>query len=344
MTLGPGETLRSVGENRTVSRFRELATAALTPSVVLGPGDDAAAVRTQHGRVLLLTCDMMVEQVHFRRDWATPEQIGWKAMAQNISDIAAMGGEPAAAVASLAAPSNLPSDVPERIARGLIAAASEYGAALVGGDLVGSPGPIVVDVSLTGWVEEELMLRRRGARPGDVVLVTGTLGASAAGLAVLQQGVQDDGSPEIARALQAHHAPRPRVAEARAIARSRLATAMMDLSDGLADDLPRLCAESAVGARIRCDRIPVDPACRALASGIGNTALEMATAGGEDYELLLTCPPGAVEQLAAAVSARTGALLVTIGEITEEPSVIFLDERGRPISPGRSFDHFAEHT
>lgn len=341
MTSGPDESLRALGENPMVSRFRQLAGAALTPSVILGPGDDAAAIRVQSGRLLLVTCDMMVEQVHFRRDWATPEQIGWKAMAQNISDIAAMGGEPAAAVASLAAPSGLPSDVPERIARGLIAAASEYGAALVGGDLVGSPGPLVIDVALTGWVEEELMLRRRGARPGDVILVTGALGASAAGLGVLERGLSDDGSPDIARALQAHHTPRPRVAEARAIAQSRLATAMMDLSDGIADDLPRLCAESGVGARVYCDRIPIDPVCHALAGRISRTVREMATTGGEDYELLLTCPPSAVDRLTAAVSARSGAPLTAIGEIVDGQSVTFLDGAGQPVSLGSGFDHFA---
>ncbi|MGD0114288.1 MAG: thiamine-phosphate kinase [Armatimonadota bacterium] len=341
MTSGPDQPLRAIGENRTVSRFRGLAGAALTPSVILGPGDDAAAIRPEPGRLLLLTCDMMVEQVHFRRDWATPEQIGWKAMAQNISDIAAMGGQPAAAVASLAAPSDLPSDVPEQIASGLIAAASEYGAALVGGDLVGSPGPLVIDVALAGWVEEELMLRRRGARPGDSILVTGALGASAAGLGVLQRGIRDDASPDIARALRAHHTPRPRVIEARAIAESRLATAMMDLSDGLADDLPRLCAESSVGARIHCDRLPVDPACRALAAGIGKTALEMATTGGEDYELLLTCPPSAVEALKTAVSAHSNAPLTVIGEIVEGRSVTFLDAKRQPVSLGSGFDHFA---
>jgi thiamine-monophosphate kinase len=341
MKLTPGEPLRKAGENRLLARFRELADAALSSSVVVGPGDDAAAIRSESGRLLLLTCDMMTEGTHFRREWATPWQIGWKAMAQNISDIAAMGGEPAAAVASLAAPGDLPADVPEQIAEGLVAAASAYGASLVGGDLVGSPGPIVVDVSLTGWVEEDLMLRRRGARPGDAILVTGALGASAAGLAVLQQGISQDGSAEIARALQAHHEPRPRVAEARAIAHTRLATAMMDLSDGLAADLPRLCAESGVGAVVRCDRLPVDPACAALARRIGRSALEMATAGGEDYELLFTCPPSAAARIAAVVSQAAGAQVTAVGEITEQPGVTFIGPDGQPIAPSSGFDHFA---
>jgi thiamine-monophosphate kinase len=341
MKLTPGESLRKVGEDRLVARFRDIASSALTKSILVGPGDDAAAVRTPGGRLLLITCDMMTEGIHFRRDWATPWQIGWKAMVQNISDIAAMGGEPAAAVASLAAPGDLPAEVPEEIARGLVSAASEYGAALVGGDLVGSPGPIVVDVALTGWVEEGLMLRRRGARPGDAIAATGALGASAAGLAWHQQGLPDDSSPEVARVLQAHHEPRPRLSEARAIAKTGLATSMMDLSDGLADDLPRLCAESGVGARVWCNRIPVDPACLALSRRIGKSALEMAIIGGEDYELLLTCSPSAVEQIAAAVLQIGGPAVTVIGEIVERTGVSFLGPDGEPMLPGSGFDHFA---
>jgi thiamine-monophosphate kinase len=158
---------------------------------------------------------------------------------------------------------------------------------------------------------------------------------------VLERGLRDRGSPDIIRALQAHHTPRPRVAEARAIAESRLATAMMDLSDGLADDLPRLCTESGLGARVYCDRIPVDPVCHALAASIGRTSLEMATTGGEDYELLLTCSAGAVGRLMAAVSARSYTPLTVIGEIVEGRSVAFLDAEGQPVSLGSGFDHFA---
>jgi thiamine-monophosphate kinase len=329
-----------VGENRVVVRFRELASAALGGAVVVGPGDDAAVIRAICGRLLLVTCDMMVEGVHFRREWASPEQIGRKAMVQNLSDIAAMGGEPAAAVSSVAAPGDLDEGVVEGIARGLIAAASEYGAALVGGDLVGSPGPLVVDVALTGWVEEELMLCRRGARPGDAIMVTGSLGASAAGLAALQQGLTGC-APELGRAVQAHREPRPRLAEARAVAATRRATAMMDLSDGLADDLPRLCAESGVGARVWTHHLPVDACCPALAPRISRDAREMAMAGGEDYELVFTCPVSAVEAITTAVVGETGTAVTSIGEIVEGSGVRFLDASGQPVKPGSRFDHFA---
>ena len=324
-----------------LSRFRALATAALTEGALLGPGDDTAILRLPPGRVALFTCDMMVEQIHFRREWATPWQWGWKAMAQNLSDIAAMGGEPGFAVASVALPGEAPQGAAEGISEGLIAAASRYGASLVGGDLVGSPGPIVIDVSLLGWVEEDLALRRRGARPGDRLLVTGALGASAAGLHALQHKLRDNDDPALREALAAHCEPQPRLAAGRAIACSRAATAMMDLSDGLADDVPRLCAESGVGARLHLAQVPVAEACQSVAARLGLDALSLATSGGEDYELLFTCPPQAVAIVRAAVAEATGLPVAEVGEITAEPAIIALDREDRPVPLRKGFDHFA---
>jgi thiamine-monophosphate kinase len=188
------------------------------------------------------------------------------------------------------------------------------------------------------------MLLRRGAQLGDALLVTGTLGASAAGLAALEGGLENDGSPELVRALQAHHEPRPRLAEGRAIAGTRRATAMMDLSDGLADDLPRLCAESDVGARICADRLPIDPACSALAAKLGADALALAVRGGEDYELLFTCPPGAVEEIVRAVTGATGTSVSVIGEVvTSAEGVMLVGGGGEERGLGRGFDHFGKH-
>jgi thiamine-monophosphate kinase len=330
-----------LGENRLVARFRTLASAGPDRGVVVGSGDDTAVLNVADRRLLLLTCDMMVENVHFRLDWARPDQIGWKAMAQNLSDIAAMGGEPAFAVASLAAPGNAPEEVAEGITRGLVSAAAEYGAALVGGDLVGSPGPVVLDVALAGWVEREVMLLRRGARPGDAVCVTGSLGASAAGLAALQRGRADQDAPELQRALKAHHEPRPRVLEGQAIAATQRATAMMDLSDGLAEDLPRLCAESGLAARVFADRIPIDPSCTTLAGRLGLDPLSLAASGGEDYELLFTCPQDAVDEIAAAVAARTEAVVSVVGETSPGKGVVLVDAEGKAHEFARGFDHFA---
>jgi len=335
---GTGRTrLREVGEDSLLTRFRDLAAAALNDQVLVGPGDDAAVMRLADGRLLLLTCDMMVEEIHFRRAWATPEQIGWKAMAQNLSDIAAMGGEPGFAVSSVAAPGDADREVVEGIARGLISCASNFGAVLVGGDLVGSRGPIVVDVAVTGFAEERLLLCRSGARPGEAIAVTGALGASAAGLAALRQGLAGDPDPQVVRALRAHRQPVPRLAEGRAIAASRRASAMMDLSDGLADDLPRLCASSAVGARVWLAQIPIDDSCEPLAAGIGTDPLALAVSGGEDYELLFTCEPAAAEEIRAA----TGTRVTVIGEVVAGEGVVWIGADGAPVSVGRGFDHFA---
>jgi len=333
-------SIKELGENRVVSRFRALASGTLGPHVIVGPGDDAAVLISSDNRLLLLACDMMVEGIHFQREWAEPRQIGWKAMVQNLSDIAAMGGEPAAAVASIAASGDLPEDVVSGIGEGLVAAASRYGAALVGGDLVGSPGPLVVDVAITGWVEREQMLLRRGAIPGDALLVTGSLGAAAAGLASRQHAVVEAESSLLAEATQAQHEPEPRLREARVIAGARCATSMMDLSDGLADDLPRLCQQSGVGARVRAGDIPIHRACSFVADRLGISDRQLAITGGEDYELLLTCPPAAVQELASALSEATGTQLTVIGEIIAEEEVLLMDADGSERSLGAGFDHF----
>ncbi len=285
---------------------------------------------------------MMVEGVHFRRQWAAAWQIGWKAMAQNISDIAAMGGAPFAAVASIAAPGELPEGFAVDISDGLVAAASRYGASLVGGDLVGSTGPLVVDVAITGWVQRDQLLLRRGATPGDAVLVTGSLGAAGAGLAVLEHDLREPQSSPLAEVLRAHHEPQPRLTEARAIATSQLASAMMDLSDGLADDLPRLCAESGVGALIHADAIPISPACSWVAHRLNLSDLSLALSGGEDYELLITCRQQAVPELQRVVLGATGTALTPIGEIVAGEGITLVDAEGQYLPLSRGFRHFGE--
>ncbi len=343
--------IRDLGENHLVAHFGALVSASLGPDVLVGPGDDCAVLAFPVGqervsspchedRLLLLACDMMVEDIHFRRDWATPWQIGWKAMAQNISDIAAMGGSPFAAVSSIAAPGDLTEEEASGIAEGLVAAASRYGASLVGGDLVGSTGPIVVDVAIIGWVARANLLLRRGAVPGDAILVTGRLGASAAGLTAFQRGLPTRETPLVTEVLRAHCEPQPRLAEAQAIAATGLASAMMDLSDGLADDLPRLCRQSGVGARLHVAAIPIAPSCSFVANSLGLDSLRLAISGGEDYELLVTCPPHAVGTLAVEVAKASGSQLTVIGEITDGEVVRILDTEGRDHPLGRGFNHF----
>jgi thiamine-monophosphate kinase len=307
--------------------------------VLVGIGDDAAAI-AWGGETLLLTTDALLEDVHFRRSTATLRDIGAKAIAVNVSDIAAMGGEPCYALLTLALPPSLPvADVDELYA-GIHDMARRHGVAVVGGDTCAAPGGVVLSVTLVGRVAGA-PLRRSGARPGDAILVTGTLGASAAGLALLEQG-PGALSPAAAEAgVEAHRLPTPRVAEGRLIRASGGATAMIDVSDGLVTDLGHIAAESGVGARIDVDALPLSAATRAVALALGRDPLRWALSGGEDYELLFTAVADRAGDVARAVAEGTGTPVHRIGEVRPPgEGVRFLDRGGRPHAVEPGFDHF----
>jgi thiamine-monophosphate kinase len=339
-------TGRRTTEAGVIALVRSLTEARARPGVQVGIGDDCAVLEFPGGGVLLATTDLLLENVHFRRAWAAPADIGWKAMAVNLSDIASMGGAPRWALVALACPEDTR---PEEVAAffdGALAIASEHGVAIVGGDTAASQAGWIVNVTLLGEAPAS-PLRRSGGRPGDVVAVTGALGAAAAGLALLERGRPPVGlAPEQAsEATRAHLRPRPRVVEGRWLATAGGVTAMMDLSDGLATDLPRLATESRVGARIDVSRLPIAPTTRAVALAVDVDPLDWATGGGEDYELLLTCERGALARLADGLRAATGTVLSAIGEVvTGEGGVGFHDAAGRPVRVRAGFEHFAVET
>jgi thiamine-monophosphate kinase len=282
--------------------------------VVRGIGDDTAVLRPRAGWVLLATTDVTVEDIHFRRATIPPDVLGRRALAVNLSDIASMGGEPKWALVSLGLPSDLPVEYVDQLAAGLTEAADQFGAAIVGGNLATSPDRITIDVTLLGEVEPGRALYRNGARPGDRVLVTGFLGDSAAGFEILQGSLHIPGS--VGDDLVGRHlSPTPRVEAGRAIAKSGGASAMIDLSDGLASDLGHILEESRVGAVVDANHIPLSNALREAAGAIGRHPLDWATRGGEDYELLLTAPPRSVASVIDAVRA-VGVAITEIGEIT----------------------------
>jgi thiamine-monophosphate kinase len=332
-------TLAELGERGLIARIRSRLPPP-GPDVLAGIGDDAAAV-TWDRRVLLLTTDTLLENVHFRRATATFRQIGAKALAVNVSDIAAMGGEPRYALLAVALPPSLPvADVDELYA-GLHAVAGRYRVALVGGDTCATPGGIVLSVTLVGAVEGA-PLRRSGARPGDAILVTGTLGASAAGLAVLEGGPAALPADAMTAVVQAHRDPTPRVVEGRLIHASGGATAMIDVSDGLVTDLGHVAAESGVGARVYLDTLPLSAATRAVAEALGSDPVAWALSGGEDYELLFTATAARAPAIARAVTDGSGTPVRVIGEVRPATEGLrFLDGTGRPVPVRPGFDHFA---
>jgi len=329
-------------ELEIIRLIRRVVERSRSERVEVGIGDDTAVLRTEPGARLLATTDVVVEDVHFRRAWATPFDIGWKAMAVNLSDIAGKGGQPLWALVGLAMPAPTPEDV-EALYEGMRQAAAPHGVAIVGGDTSTSPSGWFVNVTLLGEQDGTPRLRS-GAKPGDAVAVTGTLGRSAAGLAALEAGRSTLGAVRagaVDAVASAHLRPVPRVAEGRWLDAAGGVHAMMDCSDGLATDLAHICRASGVGARVTLDRLPVDPAAREVAEALGADPVAWATSGGEDFELLLACDPHSVETLRTGLHRATGTALTVVGEIEALPTgVTFVDTAGRPVRVEAGYEHF----
>jgi thiamine-monophosphate kinase len=329
-------TVRQTGELGLIRRFRQASAAAAGQGVVAGIGDDAAVLALAPGAALLATTDLVIEDVHFRRRTASPRDIGWKAMAVNLSDIAAMGGSPRWALVALAVPGSTDAEEVDACYAGMLEAASPHGVAIVGGDTSDSPVGFILNVTVLGEHQGSPRLRSM-ARIGDAVAVTGNLGRSAAGLAALELGLAA-GREELARS---HLRPTPRVAEGRWLGGQGAVHAMIDCSDGLATDLAHICRESVVSARVRLGRVPVSPAVREAARAFGRDPIGWATSGGEDYELLLTCEPAAVDGLARGLLDATGTPLTVVGEIAAGgPEVIWLGEDGERVAVPSGYEHF----
>jgi thiamine-monophosphate kinase len=312
------------------------------PGVRVGIGDDCAVLEPEAGSVLLATTDLLIEDVHFRRRWATPTDIGWKSLAVNLSDIASMGGRPRWALIALACPESVSVDEAQAFYGGVQALASEHDVVIVGGDTAASPGGWIINLTLIGDAARA-PITRSTANVGDVIAVTGSLGRSAAGLALLETIPAPRGVAAAAEAdvTSAHLRPRPRTREGQWLAAAGGVTSMIDLSDGLATDLGHLCEESGVGARVELGRLPVDATVHAVAQALGRDPLTWFTSGGEDYELLLTCAPSAFERLAAGLTAATGTRLCAVGEMTAAADGIrYLDVGGRAVSVRAGFEHF----
>jgi thiamine-monophosphate kinase len=335
--------LSEIGEFALIDRLAVLARGGA--GVIQGIGDDCAVLEAgAPGTVLLFTTDLLIEHVHFDRATTPARALGRKALAANLSDVAAMGGTPRFFLVNLAAPPHTPVEWVEALYAGIGERADASGAALVGGDTAASPDAIHLAIALLGECPEAEVIYRHGARPGDSIFVTGSPGESAAGLALLTAelaGGFDPGADRAAfEALKARHLdPEPRLNAGRALARARAATALIDVSDGLLADLGHVLARSGCGARVEAARVPVSPALAAAGARLGLDPLALALAGGEDYELLFTAPPGAAPE---ALSRLLGVAVSRIGAITPGPDrarVVDAAEKEVPILPS-GFDHF----
>jgi thiamine-monophosphate kinase len=333
-----------IGERDLIAEIRARVPAA--PSwLIVGIGDDAAVVKPERGALEILTTDALVEGVHFDRRFSTAHDIGWKALAVNLSDVAAMGGTPRLALLSLGLPAGSVPDEVHALIDGFLALAADARVTLAGGNITRSPGPLTVDVTVTGFARARHVLTRRGGRAGDDLYVTGSVGAAAAGLgwskASKDAGESKalDGIEGIDACVRRHCAPEPRVRIGALLGRNRAATACMDLSDGLADGVRQIAAASGTGARIDAGALPIPAAARAWFARAGLDPIAGAAAGGDDYELLFAVPRRARGRLATVIRQARGVPITRIGQLTKEPETVLIrDGVPEPLPPG--FVHF----
>ncbi len=338
-----------LGEREVVRRIS--ARIPQGPGVTVGVGDDSAVVET--GPMTLVTADSLVEGVHFRRDWSPPRLIGRKALSVNLSDIAAMAGIPRYATVSLCLPADLHMTFVEDLYDGLLEKAAEAGVHIVGGNVSSSTSQVVVDVTLLG--QGDRLLLRSGAKPGDLAVVTGKLGAAAVGLTLLRQGARltEDGylfstglwtessAEPVVHCLRAALDPGPPLVLARSLAEHDIVHAAIDISDGLSGDLLELCNASGLSALIDPAAVPIDENATRLLRAQGRDDLEVALHGGEDYQLLFALPADRLEKLNDLAIVWDLPVSV-VGRFAEGTPGVMLetDVEPVPLEP-RSWDHYA---
>jgi thiamine-monophosphate kinase len=328
-------TVSSLGERALIERI--ISRLSLPPWVVVGPGDDAAVIEPERGALEVLTTDAQVEGIHFDRRFVSYGAIGHRALAVNLSDLAAMGASPRAALLSLVLPDTLEIDGLDALLDGLLALADHHRIALVGGNITRSPGPLVVDVTVTGSVRPRRVLTRAGARPGDELYVTGTIGDAVVGLKSLQRG--ESSELHVGRCHERYLRPDPRVRAGMLLGRTRAASACMDLSDGLADGVRQIAEASGVGAVVDAAALPIsEEARRWHAAGEGDAVIA-SLAGGDDYELLFTARPSHRGRVRAVQKEMRGVPITRIGVVTKERRLIVRAPEGDRDLPA-GFEHF----
>jgi thiamine-monophosphate kinase len=342
----PGSTTATlvshVGERGLIERIRRRLPPA-PPGVVIGIGDDAAVVAGGRNTHQVLTTDALVEGVHFDRRFSRPSDIGYKALAVNISDIVSMGATPSFALMSLMLPPDMSVEAVDGIVDGLLEMAGVVNVALIGGNITRSPGPLVVDVTVTGSVHPRKLLTRSGGRPGDLLYVSGSIGGAAAGLSWLRSNAKSpDDVPEdaaLADCIRRHVRPEPRVRLGLMLGRNRAASACMDLSDGLADAVRQIAEASGTGATINAPALPIHEGGRSWFTSLGDDPVARSITGGDDYELLFAVAPRMKTRFRNAARLVRRLTLTKIGELTSNRT-LEIGTEGRMVDLPSGFAHF----
>ena len=311
-----------------------------TDNIIRAIGDDAAAFMTAPDKLTLITTDLLVERIHFLREAISGFDLGYKSLAVNLSDIAAMGGTAREAFVSIAIPDDCHLDYLEAIYDGIKKLAAVYDVNVLGGDTTRSTVDLIINVVVQGIVSREELLCRNAAQPGDVIFSTGFLGDSKAGLHLILNAIDAD-TETLKACLKAHRLPEPHLREGRFIARQRGVHAAIDISDGLSSDLAHVAEESRVGARVFADKIPISRNLKEFCSRFDFNPIDYALSGGEDYTLLCTIAPENADEIASAFKREFKRPLFAIGEIIAKQRIELVYPGGetKPLSPA-GWDHF----
>ena len=310
----------------------------MPPWVAVGPGDDAAVIEPARGALDVLTTDALVDGIHFDLRFVPPDAVGYRALAVNLSDLAAMGAEPRAALLSLLVPDDLNVTTIDGLVDGLLDLAAHHRVALVGGNVSRTTGPLTIDVTATGSVRRRRVLTRAGAKPGDLVYVTGTLGSAATGLELLKAGATIGSS--LQTCVDRYLRPEPRVRAGMLLGRNRAASSCMDLSDGLGDALHQVAEASGVGITVDADELPIADEVRAWHRETGRDLLPTVLGAGDDYELVFTTRQSQRGRFRSAAQQIGGLRLTRIGIVTKARDVL-MRHQGKTHELPRGYEHWA---
>jgi len=335
------KSVSSIGEFGLIDRIKNLVQESKHPDLLQGIGDDTAVIRFSENRALLVTCDIQVENQHFRLKYTTPYQLGRRAMAVNLSDIAAMGGKPTFALVSLGFPKSFPLVQFDELFKGMRDQMADFSGTIIGGNLSHTQDVLIIDITMMGEADSRKILFRSGAQIGDRIFCSGNLGFSGAGFHILSK-FDEDFSAKFDKFVQAHLQPIPRIFLGQLIAKSGYGSAMIDISDGIASDLNHICTSSTVGAEIYEARLPGSNQLAEIEKLSGKSWLELVLHSGEDYELLFTMKADTPDDILKTIVQESGVQISEIGKIVSMKSGFYLlnqyNERV-PIKP-TGWDHF----